>query len=488
VIAILAESRGKMKRLVVLAMLIVLLFMPSPVLADIAPPDQVPVSNPSPGGEGTQVRMMAETVTLDILAKYPSDVMGLAKVKADFTMRNLGDKEEKMAVRYPIGASDGWGGMPTIKDLSVRVDGHLVSLRETSGPDPNWDSGVVPWIEFDVTFPVQQNVNIVVSYTAQAVGENQFIWFNYVFSTGAGWKDTIGSVDLLVNFPYQVSELNVLQCNPDNPLCQHTGKLQGKQMTWHYEDLEPTAENNVTVTLVAPVEWQKVLNEKANIDKNPRDGEAWGRLGRAYKGLIFSSHGRRGFRMWELKNDAGAQELFRLSDEAYSRALELKPNDALWHAGYADLLGFYSYYASFEGINTIPLQVKAIQEIKRALELSPYDATVQEYALTISSLFPEGMIQGDGAYFAYPWLTQTPVATPTDIIPIPWTETPLPDPTQAAANTPIPTESNSVTPVGEVTPVPVTTESGKKGLPICGSVILAPMALVIALISRRRLA
>ena len=121
-----------MKRLVVLAMLIVLLFMPSPALADIAPPDQVPVSNPSPGGEGTQVRMMAETVTLDILAKYPSDVMGLAKVKADFTMRNLGDQEEKMAVRYPIGASDGWGGMPTIKDLAVRVDGHLVALRETS--------------------------------------------------------------------------------------------------------------------------------------------------------------------------------------------------------------------------------------------------------------------------------------------------------------------------------------------------------------------
>lgn len=474
-----------MKRLVVGMMLVFALLITSPVRADIAPPDQVPVSNPSPGSEGTQVRMLAETVTMDILAKYPSDVMGLAKVKADFTMRNLGDQEEKMAVRYPIGASDGWGGMPTIKDISVRVDGHLVTLRETSGPDPNWDSGVVPWIEFDVTFPVQQNVNIVVSYTAQAVGENQFIWFNYVFSTGAGWKDAIGSVDLVVNFPYEVNELNVLQCNPDDPLCEHTGKLQGKQMTWHYEDLDPTRENNIRVTLVAPTEWQKVLTEKANVEKNPKDGEAWGRLGRAYKGLIFSSHGGRGFRMWELKWDAGAQELFRLSDEAYSKALALKPNDALWHAGYADLLGFYSYYASFEGINTIPTQVKSIQEIKRALELSPYDATVQEFAMLISSLFPEGMVQGDGAYYSYPWLTQTPVATPTDIIPIPWTETPLPEQTQVAPNTPIPTESVVATSAVKSTPVLATTEPAKKGLPLCGSMVMAPLALLWALVYKR---
>lgn len=41
--------------------------LPKPVSADVAPPQQPPGANLSPANEFTQVRMMEETVVLDVL-------------------------------------------------------------------------------------------------------------------------------------------------------------------------------------------------------------------------------------------------------------------------------------------------------------------------------------------------------------------------------------------------------------------------------------
>ena len=258
------------------------------------------------------------------------------------------------------------------------------------------------------------------------------------------------------------------------------GVFNGKQITWHFEDFEPGYNDNFTLFIAAPSEWAKVLNETLNIQSRPNDGEAWGRLGKAYKALIFSPHGRRGFRDFTLLTDPGAQELFRLSDEAYTKAIELKPDDALWHAGYADLLGYYSYFAGYEAVETIPLKVKALQEINRALELKPDDPTVQTIALDLSFLFPDGMVQ-DGEKFEFPWLTQTPAATATDIIPIIMTETSTPEIKLTATSKPLDNTS-----IPEPTSVPIATPVPSTKSPLCGSVILFPLVLVSVLIFQRR--
>lgn len=51
-------------------------------------------------GYTTNVRMMAETVTMDV-ASYSLDSEGLATVTAIFNMRNLGQTEERMNARFP---------------------------------------------------------------------------------------------------------------------------------------------------------------------------------------------------------------------------------------------------------------------------------------------------------------------------------------------------------------------------------------------------
>ncbi len=79
---------------VLLALAGALGFLSFSASADAAPPPPPVGSNIPPGGL-TNVRMMSETVTLDVQAST-------ALVEAVFYMRNLGEKDEDMLVRFPL--------------------------------------------------------------------------------------------------------------------------------------------------------------------------------------------------------------------------------------------------------------------------------------------------------------------------------------------------------------------------------------------------
>ncbi len=209
----------------------------------------------------------------------------------------------------------------------------------------------------------------------------------------------------------------------------------------------------------------------------PGDGEAWGRLGKLYKQILMSPHGGRGFRDDTLRDDPGAQELFRLSVEAYEKSVELLPDDALWHAGYADLLGWYGYYAGWEGLDTLPSKLRALEEISLALELAPGNEKVKLIADTFSFYMEEGMVW-NGSGYDFPWLTATPVATATEIIPVP----PSPTAEVVASSTPEPQVNpiiQTATLQGENPVETETAEKPKPSLPLCGSALLLPAALLL---------
>jgi hypothetical protein len=48
-----------------------------------------------------------------------------------------------------------------------------------------------------------------------------------------------------------------------------------------------------------------------------------------------------------LREDDGGLELYELSVEAYETAVALLPEDALWHAGFADLLATHAYWTAW---------------------------------------------------------------------------------------------------------------------------------------------
>ena len=396
-----------MKRFAAVLLMIVLFIFPSTVLADVAPPINPPGSNPEPGTESTQVRMMAETVLVDVQKDAVPGSLGSAIITADFTMRNLGSEPESMAVRFPISADNGRGDYPEITDLGISVGGKQIQYRRASYPDARYELQDVPWAEFDITFPAGQDIPIRVTYKLSGSGYAPYTAYYYVLESGAGWKDTIGSADIILRLPYPATPQNVVmglqigwaETTPG-------GEFHDNEVRWHFENFEPgpfEAVLNMEFALVSPSAWQAVLTERDNVAKNPNDSEAWGRLGKAYKSIFLMSKFYR--------DDAAGAELYQLSIEAYETCLALNPNDAQWHAGFADLLANRSYWDTFGG-NVTPDAIRALDEIHTALELNPNDAIVLEIAQNISYMFPDGMVQNENN-FDFPWLTQTPVPPPS---------------------------------------------------------------------------
>jgi tetratricopeptide (TPR) repeat protein len=350
--------------------------------------------------------MVAETVLIDV--KNEGE-LGRAHVNADFTMRNMGSESETMAVRFPISAPDGRSGFPELKNLVIRVDGRQASYRRVNYPDIQYQQSDIPWAEFDATFPPGQDVAIKVAYSLEGSGYFPYTSFYYVLQTGAGWKDTIGSADIILRLPYAASSQNVVKGHNGWEETTHGGVFHGNEVRWHFENFEPEPGypvEDMRFALVSPQKWTLLLKEKDNVTKNPNDGEAWGRLGKAYKDIFLLNKGYR--------EDSAGEELYRSSIEAYEKCLSIKPDDAQWHAGFADLLASRSYWDSWQG--TGPDSIRALEEIHTALRLAPNDPVVLEIAQFVQGSLQEGMITSAAGY-DFPWLTQTP-SPPTPIVPL----------------------------------------------------------------------
>jgi hypothetical protein len=182
----------------------------SPARADVAPPESPPGVIISPGSDSTQVRMLSEVVTLTIGSS--ADLIGKAKTSAVFIMRNLGSADENIDVRFPLTYGEALyydNKYPEISDFSVQVgDSSVPTSRITSVDQASGKT--IPWASFTVKFPVGQDVKINATYTAQGFGYEPFLTFRYILETGAGWKDTIGVGDIIVQLPYAANQQNIL--------------------------------------------------------------------------------------------------------------------------------------------------------------------------------------------------------------------------------------------------------------------------------------
>jgi hypothetical protein len=453
-------------RAIILALFVsTLVFIPA--RADVAPPEPPPGVIISPGNEITQVRMVSEVVTLTLISS--GDQVGKAKTEANFLMRNLGSNAEKIDVRFPLIFGEAlyytelYG---IIKDFQVQVNGKPVSTSQVITKDES--SGTdIPWATFSVGFPPGQDVRIAVTYTAQGFGYDPLLSFRYILETGAGWEDTIGAGDIIVCLPYEASPQNVvLDSSRGFEIVAGAPVFSGNEIRWHFENLEPTPNENFQVDLISPVFWRRVLTERQNTAKNPNDGEAWGRLGKAIKEVIREPKGY-------LREDDGAKQLYSEAVQSYEKAVTLLPNDALWHYGFADLLwSHYLFSVYFRGSQDYSELTRLSAELKTSLQLDPANQNVQDLATGISSQLPWALAHGAQGY-DFLVLTATPTFAPetaTDVVVVTpeLSPTPLPVKQRLAAektNTPLP-------PLPAVTPV----KTPASGIPFCGgTALLLPM-------------
>ena len=466
---------NRARSILFLVTLIVLMFT-SPVSADIAPPQQPPGFNLEPGTEFTQVRMLAETVTIDVLGVDPPQ----AHFSAVFSMRNLSKKAEYLAVRFPIAASDGFSDVPEIENVLIRINERTTGFTRTQGNEPiyGFENERVPWAEFEVSFPPGEDVTISVSYDLDGTSYDYETCtsFSYILSTGAGWNGTIGSGEIILSLPYGASPQYVILDDPQNTgrsSWQGSPQFSGNEVRWTFVELEPTASDNITFDIVKPAIWNQVVAGLENTAQDPKDGEAWGFLGKAYKQAFFASS--KGYP----RVDEGANELYQLNREAYEQAVTLKPEDGLWHAGYAELLLDGYYWASYPNRSYTPELDLGLRELDLAVRLSPESAKVRELMEEYLYMFPEYILQQADGSFIFLSLTETPQIARKTMLPI---GTPVPVLTDTSpASRPSPGQTDSAP--GEATPQAQSTP--QPASPLCGGMMLFLLPLALFLFAHR---
>lgn len=418
-----------------------------PVQADIAPPDFPPGTNPIPGNEVTQVRLLDETVVLELLTKSGStsdQPPAQARTSATFILRNLSTQPEKMAVRFPLtfwnGVNDGFFRFPEIQDFQAFVDGKPVRTRRVNQASPfGGEKTEIPWAEFDVTFPADQKVEIKVTYTCSGMGYTPLATFRYVIETGAGWKDTIRSADIIVRLPYEANLENSVLDDPFNYIASTAGaSFSDREVRWHFENFEPTARENIEITLAIPQLYQKVLDQRQVVKAHPKDGEAWGQLGKALKTAILMTK--------SMRSDPGGLDLYNESVAAYQKSVELLPKDALWHLGYADLLWQKFYWTGYQSDQPDYASLQTIlEQLQQALQLAPNEQRIQDELDWISGSYPR-YVTKTGSNYNFLFLTATP-PPPTGL--------PSAIPSSTSISTDIPTPiATSTQPVSADTPEP----------------------------------
>jgi hypothetical protein len=352
-----------------------------PLDPDAAPPLQPPGSSIGPEGQ-TQVEMISETITLTIVpaASPPTDAWLAgdyfhADVQASFTMRNTGSGEEQLNVRFPMmnlaGWGDGYGRFPKVQDFQVRIDGVATAYTEITVPNESgYEEEPIAWASFPVSFPVNEDVLIEISYTLLPSGYFPQSDLYYLLQTGSGWKGTIGSGDVYLIFPYEVNIDNYfLDVAADSSLPAPT--FEGNVVHWHFEDLEPTQDDNIGMQFLAPQEWQSVLAAREAAAANFSDPLVWMTLGDAYKDA-------QGYR----RMDPGVRDLYNKAKDAYQYALLLEPGALEPHLNLANLI-LQEMWTTNE--ITQDMVDELYSHINYVLELEPGNAD----ALVVSSQFAD---------------------------------------------------------------------------------------------------
>jgi len=489
------------------ALLLALAGSVMPARAEVAPPPPPAGANLFPNIETTQVRMMSETVSINVVQTEPGEAP-YARVRAQFKMRNLGQAEENLQVRFPLNflvdyMSD-WQtceyplAYPEIDDFTALVEGETIPVSTTTQQksDPGGVKGTVDvkcWASFPVTFLPGEDVDIEVRYTIQAApglyGMSNNIQFYYVLVSGKDWKDTIGSAEIILSAPYTLTGKTLLGAQPEG------GVVKGSEIRWKFENFEP--DTNITVGLLDPGHWKLINQQVKAVTANPQDGEAWAKLARAYRDAVISEpdgfHGQ-----------SGGFEYYGQSLTAFAKAVGLRPNDADLRIDYAALLIRNAFNPIAGDADDIYHGlVVAVKQLQRALEIHPNHPRAIELLERLESWqnAPVKIVDLSGAQPAYLILTpggptNTPVPTLTRT-PFPPSLTPTAtwtrNPTRTPTITPTPSATvpqsaiTLVLPTSSEADAPVRPEAPRSSpSPLCGTALL-PLGILAAILSARRI-
>ncbi len=338
---------------------------PLPAQADLAVEPILPGGSNLAPGEQTPIEMSLEVVRIDVRQATDADneiiqsnpfapemqysqpsYPVVAEVSAVFTMTNPTTEDIRLNTWFPLSSTlDSiywWTGsaqsVPAIADFHVSVSGSELNYIFTRLPSTTeGDNVLLPWAEFLVKFPAQEDTHIEVNYLVPLAqfSEGNALALYYIFQTGAGWAGPIGRAELILSLPYPASAETFRRVSASSigipyPWASEQDEIQdgavidGNQVRWTGTNFEPTAQDDFAAWLVDPAMWQELETTRRLVEENPQEGINWLRLAELYCKLgttstIFKS------------------SYLQPAIEVYQKTAELLPDNPTPHSGIAYL-------------------------------------------------------------------------------------------------------------------------------------------------------
>lgn len=327
---------------------------------DAAPPQQPPADTIGNGGFDTDVQMVSEEVLLVVSeADEPVDGWDTASnymqghVEATFWMQNQGEETESFEVWFPLGVESGYSEISVVENFEAWVDEEAAQIGHEELPG-QWD-GMVPWATWPATFPPGEAVTIRVAYDLRPTGYMPYGDFTYILETGAGWWSEIGEGTITVRLPYEANPYTAPNYTKSPAIDNF--KIEGTDLIWHFTNLEPTREENITVTVMAVSQGEAILAAEEAVTENPASADAYGKLARAQADGLQFKYGL-----------VCCEPLANAAIENFQRAWALDPDNAEVQIDYLDLLvGLWFPYDETSYSEDIPSLIAS------ALSVAPDD-------------------------------------------------------------------------------------------------------------------
>ena len=146
--------------------------------------------------------------------------------------------------------------------LKINVNGNPLGHKYIQFLKSEQTSEPFAWYVWEEQFKSGVRKNITVSYTMpygryytgfKHIGANVFRVFRYLLSTGAGWYQSIGTIDLEIRF-HDIPLQKIESVAPIGYLIDE----KNKKLHWSYVNIEPSTSHDVLVLYYDPQERKEV--------------------------------------------------------------------------------------------------------------------------------------------------------------------------------------------------------------------------------------
>jgi hypothetical protein len=254
-----------------------------PAQADSPSSINIPVAL-APVQRDTPVELVALTLDVDISEDAGHTVIsGYSTFKVHNTDR-LNDLQ--VPVGFPAWAGDAYSFDPSLLgSVAVSVEGKKTSLTPSRAESKVGSTiRAVDWYTFTLSLAGDEKKTVRIDFT-QDLGDGALPRFTYGLVTATGWKGSIGSARLTLNFGQNTTPEQLVAYDPAN------ATFDGASLTWLFLTHEPPA--NPTLTFIRPSLWDELVNRRRAVQQNGNDANARASLGSLLRQLAQADSSRR---------------------------------------------------------------------------------------------------------------------------------------------------------------------------------------------------